>query len=33
MYPLIQAEAYLEAMEEFYSNIEMPDGVSVSLVR
>ena len=31
--PANQAEAYLEAMEEFYSNIEMPDGVSVSLVR
>ena len=31
--PADQAGAYLEAMDEFYSNIEMPDGVSVSLVR
>ena len=30
--PANQAGAYLEAMDEFYSNIEMPDGVSVSLV-
>tara|TARA_B100000029_G_C17290943_1_gene856970 strand:+ start:37 stop:735 length:699 start_codon:yes stop_codon:yes gene_type:complete len=28
-----QAAAYAEAMDEFYSNIEMPEGVSVSLVR
>jgi len=27
-----EAGAYLEAMDEFYSNIEMPEGVSVSLV-
>ena len=31
--PANQAGAYLEAMDEFYSNIEMPEGVSVSLVR
>ena len=30
--PANQAGAYLEAMDEFYSNIEMPEGVSVSLV-
>jgi len=31
--PANQAAAYLEAMDEFYSNIDMPEGVSVSLVR
>ena len=31
--PANQASAYLEAMDEFYSNIDMPEGVSVSLVR
>lgn len=31
--PANQAGAYLEAMDEFYSAIEMPDGVAVSLVR
>ena len=31
--PANQAGAYLEAMDEFYSSIDMPEGVSVSLVR
>ena len=31
--PANQAGAYLEAMDEFYSEIEMPEGVAVSLVR
>ena len=31
--PANQAAAYLEAMDEFYSNIDMPEGVSVSRVR
>ncbi len=30
--PANQAGAYFEAMDEFYTNVEMPEGVSVSLV-